>query len=194
VTGAETLGHFAEAARQAALADLIVVTKTDLTRYGAPLAARLDALNGTAPRRIATASDDPARLLFAPQPRVAPPVVADLPAAHTHGVVVFAITLGGPMSRLDFARALGGLARERGNDLLRVKGIVAFSDRPERPAVVQAAQHALYAPEWLDAWPDDDRRSRLVFIVHDIPSAEIMAHFAFAAPAPWRPQPAPTPC
>ncbi len=97
------------------------------------------------------------------------------------------------MTRLDFARALGGLARSRGNDLLRVKGIVRFADRAERPAVVQAAQHAMFAPEWLDDWPKDwpadpsgmDRRSRLVFVVHEIPRAEILAHFAFAGARLW---------
>jgi G3E family GTPase len=90
-------------------------------------------------------------------------------------------------SRLDFARALGGLARERGTDLLRVKGIVRFIDRPDHPAVVQAAQHAMFAPEWLDDWPDQDHRSRLVFIVYDIPRSEILAHFAFAHPLPFPP-------
>jgi len=65
---------------------------------------------------------------------------------------------------------------------LRVKGIVQFADGPRRPAVVQAAQHALSAPEWLAAWPDGDRRSRLVFVVHDIARAEIIARFADASP------------
>ena len=115
-----------------------------------------------------------------------PPCRSESGAAHTHGIDAFGVILEGEISRLDFARALGGLARERGADLLRVKGIVRFADRPERPAVVQAAQHAMFAPEWLDDWPDVDRRSRLVFIVHDIPRAEILAHFAFAKPAPWR--------
>ena len=91
--------------------------------------------------------------------------------------------LGGPLGRLDFARALGELARERGYDLLRVKGIVAFADEPDRPALIQAAQHALLAPEWLDDWPDADRRSRLVFVVHDIPVEDILDRFAFAAPS-----------
>jgi G3E family GTPase len=90
--------------------------------------------------------------------------------------------LGQPISRLDFARALGELARARGNDLLRMKGILGFSDAPARPALVQAAQHALYAPLWLDDWPDEDRRSRLVFVVHEIPRAEILDRFAAAAP------------
>ena len=104
-------------------------------------------------------------------------------SAHTHGIDAFAVTFDAAISRFDFARALGGLAGARGNDLLRVKGIVRFSDRPDKPAVVQAAQHALFAPEWLDDWPDEDRRSRLVFVVHEIPRAEVLDAFAFAAPS-----------
>jgi G3E family GTPase len=102
-------------------------------------------------------------------------------AAHTHGIAAFTIVLDRAVSRLDFARALGGLAMDRGNDLLRVKGIIRFADRPEHPAVVQAAQHAMFAPEWLDDLPDDDHRSRLVFIVHDIAPEEILDRFAFAS-------------
>ena len=119
--------------------------------------------------------------------RTAAPVMPAEPiAAHTHGIDAFGVVLDREITRLDFARALGGLARERGTDLLRVKGLVRFADRPEQPAVVQAAQHAMFAPEWLDDWPDGDRRSRLVFVVHEIPRAEILAHFAFASPTLWR--------
>lgn len=100
---------------------------------------------------------------------------------HSHGIAAFAIVLNGPVSRFDFARALGGLAQDRGYDLLRVKGLVAFADRPDRPAVIQAAQHAMFTPEWLDGWPDEDLRSRLVFIVHDITAEEILDRFAFAS-------------
>ena len=126
--------------------------------------------------------------MFSADGRTAAPALTEEPvAAHSHGIDAFAISLGGAVSRLDFARALGGLARERGNDLLRVKGIVRFSDRPDRPALVQAAQHAMFAPEWLDKWPADwpanDRCGRLVFVVHEIPRAEVLAHFAFAEPA-----------
>jgi G3E family GTPase len=102
--------------------------------------------------------------------------------AHSHGIAAFVVVLNRPPSRFEFARALGGLAQDRGYDLLRVKGLVAFADRPDRPAVIQAAQHAMFAPEWLDDWPDKDRRSRLVFIAHDIAPEEILDRFAFAAP------------
>lgn len=190
VAGADTLDRFPEAARQAALADTIVVSKTDLAPLGPALAGRLDRLNRRAPRVAAQATTDPGAVLFAAPARLPAPPDAAPVAAHSHGIDTFAITLKGEISRFDFARALGGLARARGIDLLRVKGLVRFSDRPDRPAVVQAAQHAMFAPEWLDAWPaewpEDDRRSRLVFVVHDIARSEILAHFAFADPALWQ--------
>ncbi len=193
VTGAQTIDRFAEAARQAALADTLVISKTDLAPLGPELASRLDRLNNRARRMSAGMADDPGAVLFGRAGRAAPVFPAEPPAAHSHGIDSFAIRLGGDISRLDFARALGGLARERGHDLLRVKGIMRFSDCPDRPAVVQAAQHAMFAPEWLDKWPPDQpsdppgsgRCSRLVFVVHEIPRAEILAHFAFADPALW---------
>ncbi len=187
VHGADTLDRFAEAGRQAALADVLVVAKTDLAPFGPELARRLDALNDRAERILAAEAADPGAVLFGAPGRPAAPAIPTAPiAAHSHGIDSFVVVLDGEMSRLDFARALGGLAGARGADLLRVKGIVRFSDRPDRPAVVQAAQHSLFAPEWLDDWPDGDHTSRLVFVVHDIPRAEILARFAFAAPSVWR--------
>jgi len=189
VHGAATLDRFAEAGRQAALADVLVITKTDLAPLGPDLLCRLDRINDRAQRILAVEACDAGAMLFGAVP---PTATFALPmasaAAHTHGIDVFGVVLGGEISRLDFARALGGLAGARGSDLLRVKGIVRFSDRPERPAVVQAAQHALFAPEWLDTWPDADRRSRLVFVVHEIPRAEILDAFAFAVPRIWHSQ------
>ncbi len=186
VSGTEALDRFAEAGRQAALADLLVITKTDLAPLGRDLVQRLDRINDRAARVLATEMPDAGAVLFGAAGHIAPTLPSEQAAAHTHGIDSFGVVLKGEFSRLDFARALGGLARERGNDLLRVKGIVRFSDRPERPAVVQAAQHALFAPEWLDDWPDEDHRSRLVFVVHEIPRAEILDAFAFAAATVWR--------
>ena len=191
VTGAATLDRFAEAAHQAAVADVLAISKTDLAPFGADLATRLDVLSPAAERIFASSASDPAAVLFAAQnPRPTPPPQAGEEdaggrghtAIHSHGIATFTIVLDGEVRRLDFARALGGLAMARGYDLLRVKGLVRFADGPERPAVVQAAQHAMFAPEWLDRWPDADRRSRLVFIVHDIMPEEVLQHFAFAAP------------
>jgi G3E family GTPase len=204
VTGAATLERFAEAARQAAVADALVISKTDMAPFSDALAARLTALNPGAERISGAAAADPAAVLFggkqqrqgqhkAVMPGLDPGIHVDGPdkpghddvgahAEHSHGIAAYTIVLEGAVSRLDFALALGRLAQDRGNDLLRVKGIVAFSDRPQHPAIVQAAQHAMFAPEWLDTWPDDDHRSRLVFVVHDMAPEEILDRFAFAAP------------
>jgi hypothetical protein len=51
--------------------------------------------------------------------------------------------------------------------------------------VIQGAQHAIYDPVWLDAWPEGTRASWLVFIVHAIPLAAILDQFAFAGALPW---------
>ena len=204
VSGAATLDRFAEAARQAAVADALVISKTDLAPFDA--SARRPPRCAEPDRRAHSRRQcrRPGRCPLcagSPPPQPSPASgggvrraaadgwgsdVHDLGHAHhTHGIATFTVVLDGPVGRLDFARALGGLARARGYDLLRVKGLVEFADRPGQPAVVQAAQHAMFAPEWLDAWPVDglwaDRRSRLVFIVHDIAAEEILAHFAFAS-------------
>jgi len=204
-TGADTLVRFAEATRQAALADTLVISKTDLAPVSAGLDAALAGLNPQAVRIIGQEASDPGLVLFGPHPNL-PPLAGEgarlegwpnlspspaggggpgwgLEAAHSHGIDTFSIVLESEITRLDFAKALGALAGAWGSDLLRVKGIVAFADRDNQPALVQAAQHTMFAPEWLDAWPDADRRSRLVIIVHDIPREEILARFAFASPA-----------
>ena len=183
VTGAATLERFAEAARQAAVADVLVVSKTDLAPFGRDLANRLDAFNPGANCIIGADATNPAEILFAGGGRMGPPPSPPAAHRHSHGIAAFAVVLNGSVGRLDFARALGGLAQDRGYDLLRVKGLVAFADRPDRPALIQAAQHAMFTPEWLPGWPDDDRRNRLVFIVHDIAPEEILDRFVFASPS-----------
>jgi G3E family GTPase len=203
VHGVHSLDRFPEAARQAALADSLVISKTDLAPIGADLTRRLGTLNPGAERIVGCLVADAGAVLFGPGSGPRPPAprapspargggsergLSPPKAAHSHGIDAFAITFDAAISRFDFARAFGGLAGARGNDLLRVKGIVEFADRPGRPAAVQAAQHTLFAPEWLNGWPADwpgDRKSRLVFVVHEIRRPEILGHFAFAAPSPW---------
>jgi G3E family GTPase len=54
------------------------------------------------------------------------------------------------------------LLQSRGDDILRVKGLLNVGG--EGPVLVNGVQHVVHPPEHLEAWPDDDRRSRLVFI------------------------------
>ena len=52
--------------------------------------------------------------------------------------------------------------------LLRVKGLINIAEEPGRPAVIQGAQHLLHTMTWLDRWPDDDHRTRIIFITQGI--------------------------
>ena len=63
--------------------------------------------------------------------------------------------------------ALETLTSLRGDELLRIKGIVNVAGEA-LPRVIHAVQHTLYPVARLQAWPDDDRRTRLVFIVRDL--------------------------
>jgi hypothetical protein len=63
---------------------------------------------------------------------------------------------------LDLVRSM------HGPNLLRVKGIVKIAETPDTPIVIHGVQHVFHPPVTLDAWPDADHRTRLVFIVNDI--------------------------
>jgi G3E family GTPase len=195
VNGAGTLDRQPESVKQAAVADRLVLTKTDLAE-AAPdaLLARLTALNAAAPvLRAAHGRIDPARLfdagLYDPTgkaPDVARWLAAEAHAhPHHHGhhahdpnrhdahISTFCLIREKPIRAVALALFLETLAEHRGADLLRVKGILNIAESPDRPAVIHGVQHVFHPPAWLDRWPSEDRRSRLVFITRDIPRAWI---------------------
>ncbi|MBB3594343.1 G3E family GTPase [Rhizobium sp. BK529] len=64
------------------------------------------------------------------------------------------------------------LRSAHGEKLLRMKAIIATSDRPERPLVLHGVQSIFHPPVRLAAWPDpEDRRTRMVLITKDLPEA-----------------------
>ena len=63
---------------------------------------------------------------------------------------------------------LGLLQSYHGANMLRMKGIVKVADDPGRPIVLHGVQHIYHPPVRLAHWPDDDERTRMVFIVKDI--------------------------
>ncbi|MGK3796905.1 GTP-binding protein, partial [Enterococcus faecium] len=65
----------------------------------------------------------------------------------------------------------------KGPDLLRLKGIVNLEGH-DRPVVIHGVQHIFHPPVTLDAWPSDDRRTRLVFITLDISAEDLRGTFA----------------
>jgi G3E family GTPase len=87
---------------------------------------------------------------------------------HDARIRAFALSSDQPVSRGAFDMFLDLLRSAHGPKLLRVKGLVALADDPERPVVIHGVQHVFHVPAILPRWPDADRRSRLVFIVKDL--------------------------
>jgi G3E family GTPase len=177
VNGAGTLAREPTSLKQVAVADRLVVTKTDLTDGDdSGLHARLAQINPSAQILCADHGRiDPNRLLGAS----AQDAVARLSgidawlgdaahADHGHGdhaeILSFVLTREEPIRAVTLTLFLETLAEHCGEDLLRLKGIVSVAESPERPAVIHGVQHVFHPPTWLARWPSEDHRSRMVFI------------------------------
>ncbi len=79
----------------------------------------------------------------------------------------------GPFTNDMLRLLMDALSQNVSPNLLRVKGLLNIMEQPDRPAVLQGAQRLLHALTWLDHWPDDDRRSKLVFITQGVGREEI---------------------
>jgi len=173
-TGLDTLARSSEARRQAILADRIVITKTDIAS-GEELAARLRALNPGASIDVAVnGALDPARLT---EPVAAERNAFVAEAEHADGIASFVLTFDTAVRWPVFARTMETLIALRGPDLLRVKGFLAV-EGCQGPVLVQFVQHLAPPPVELDAWPDTNRASRVVFITRGIAEAQVRALFA----------------
>ena len=104
---------------------------------------------------------------------------------HAEQISCFAILREQPMRAITLTLLLEVLAEHCGGDLLRLKGIVNVAESPDRPAVIHGVQHVFHPVAWLDRWPSQDRRTRLVFIVRDIPQAWIEALHRGAGESRW---------
>jgi len=169
--GARNLASAPEAREQVALADRIVLTKSDLADP-AELLTQLAELTAAPVERAVNGAIDPTYLL---DERLDLPVRIpehDHAHAHSHGIDSFAITFDKPLAWPAFEQAMAVLTALRGADLLRVKGIVAV-EGVKGPVVVHAVQHTSHRPIELQEWPDSDRTSRLVFITRGIGRTEI---------------------
>src|SRR4051812_9062583 len=148
-----------ESLRQAVAADRLVVTKTDVAGAG-ELERELRRLNPTA--EIIEASFgrvDPELLFGGPERDLRAPEAEP----HDHGDVrAFSLLFGEPLDWTAFGVWLTMLLQARGQDVLRVKGLLDVG--AEGPLLLNGVQPVVHPPVPLDAWPDDDRRSRIVFI------------------------------
>lgn len=223
VNGEAALDEHAEAVKQAAVADRIVLTKTDLAddRQRERIVARLRALNPAAPildaaKGEATADQLLGCGLYDPDQKIpdvkkwlAAEAYADAQAHHDHdhqhhgdhehqhldrnrhdahiGAFVLTSDVAIPAGTLEMFLDL--LRATHGTKLLRIKGIVKLAEMPETPVVVHGVQHVFHPTARLERWPDDDHRTRLVFITRDLPERTVRELFeAFiGTAAPDRP-------
>jgi G3E family GTPase len=200
VNGEAHLDRQPESVKQAAVGDRLVITKVDIADPAAVarLETRLAGLNPAAPRLRSANAAVPLPLLvgedaFDPASKTAE-VRRWLAAeaghdhsgpAHDHGdpgrhdarIQAFTMTFDDAVDWTVFGIWLTLLLHAHGADVLRVKGILNVGEGVP-PVVINGVQHLVHPPLHLDRWPDDDRRSRLVFIVRDIERQAIENSFA----------------
>jgi G3E family GTPase len=194
VNGLATLDTHFESVKQAAVADRLVLTKTDLvdspkrrTDYEA-LMARLRALNPAAPvldadkaiaaELIDCGLYDPARKIPDVGGWLADEAVAAAharhhdhqhdPNRHDARVRAYSFATDQAISASAFDMFLDLLRSVHGPNLLRLKGVVKLAEAPDQPVVVHGVQHIFHPPARLERWPDADHRTRMVVIVRDI--------------------------
>jgi G3E family GTPase len=206
VNGEHTLDHHPESVKQAAVADRLLLTKTDLAKDPASqrelgeLHARLKVLNPSAALLIvANGEVAPAELfgagLYDPATKTSDvakwlkeEAFADAHEHHHHdhdhadhdhehghnhahrhddGIRSYCLYREGPLNWDTWVGWLEALIATRGNDILRMKGILNVEGL-DQPVAVHGVQHLFHPPAVLESWPSDDRRSRIVFITQNL--------------------------
>lgn len=193
VNGKVQLENHAEPAKQIALADRVLITKSDLSSQIEidAIKQRVRLINETAVLSLvlhgeidpaaltglglatARAGQDTLRFLGESLESGAPVTERYLgakPSRHDASIKTLSLRFSQPFSWASLSAALELLASLRGPDLLRIKGIVNVEGRP---VVVQGVQHIFHPPVELDRWPSADNETRLVFITRNIEAAHI---------------------
>jgi G3E family GTPase len=193
VNGLRQIDAHAEAVKQAALADRLLLTKTDLAppQTIEDLQRRLVALNPAATRHVVMNGEispdalfgadlfDPARKSVDVRRWINEDAYGserhhhgDHDHDHHHEIAAFCLTSEQPLSWQALSTWLGRLRRSHGDHLLRVKGILNLAGE-SGPVVIHGVHHVFHPPVVLEAWPDSDHRTRIVFIVKEITRAEL---------------------
>lgn len=208
VNGEKSLDAHPEALRQAAVADRLVLTKTDIAAPKAALSLRhrlahlnpgariIEAIDGEVPVESLIGNGlfgidgkiaDVGQWLQAEEVSKAEhrhdhEHHDDCDCGHHHGhghhhhdvnrhddtIRAFCLTSEKPIREHSLDMFLDLLRATQGPNLLRVKGIIALAEQPDKPVVIHGVQHIIHVPVVLSGWPSDDHRSRIVFIVKDI--------------------------
>jgi G3E family GTPase len=188
VNGRSQLARHAESVKQLAVADRIVLTKTDIAAPPevAALLERIRVVNPAAPLLRGAEERLDADLLLA-RTAFDPALNSSAlrawfgselhPHDHDHDhhdrnrhgtdIRAFALVFDRPLDWTAFGVWLSMLLNRHGERVLRVKGIVALEGEAA-PVAIHGVQHLVHPPVHMHAWPDADRRSRIVFIVQGL--------------------------
>jgi len=195
VNGRAHLAEHPESIKQAAVADRLVITKTDIAdpEDTARLRTELRRLNPSAPMLDLAGHDidpddlmasdvyDPATKSVEVQRWLAEETLHRAGAGHAHGhdpsrhergIRAFCVTFEEPLDWTAFGLWLTMLLHVHGQNVLRVKGMLNVLDTGS-PVVIHGVQHVVHPPAHLERWPSADRRSRLVLIVRGLDPAAI---------------------
>lgn len=204
VNGQSTLDAHVEAVKQIAVADRIVLTKSDLVTDQEQLSAlreRLARINPAAPVLDARSDDAGVAALFDcglynPATKSADvrrwlgeeaAHAAHHAAGHHHHdhaprhdarVKTFTLMHDAPIPFSTIEMFLDLLRSAHGDRLLRMKGVIELAEDPDRPLVIHGVQSTLHPPARLQAWPDAVRGTRLVLITLDMPEDYVRRMFA----------------
>ena len=198
VNGMSQLDAQPESVRQAAAADRLVLTKTDLAAADTvqTLVERLRRINPTAPIWRSAEEEVDATALLSSDANGAerwwPEHASPVPDSHAHhdrnrhddDIRAVALSFAEPVDWAMFGVWLTMLLHRHGNEVLRVKGILNVADA-QTPVAVHAVQHLVHPPRHLAAWPDADRQSCLVIIVKGLAPATVersLRSFAMTMP------------
>ena len=190
--------------KQVAVADRLVLTKTSLAAAAATarLKEDLGRLNRAAPILDADADLlDPAMLL-SDDIHVADARAREAArwldggtespaegARHGHGesIASFSLVHDGPLDWTALGIWMTMLLHRHGEKVLRIKGLVNVAGEAS-PVLINGVQHIVHPPMHLEAWPDENRASRIVFITDGLSEARLRASLAafnaLAEPAP----------
>jgi G3E family GTPase len=172
VFGEATLSRCGECATQVAMANDLVLSKTDLADgVGVnSLIQSIESINPTAPILRCERGGPSAERLFGDVRSSAsqPDRTFDVIHHHAGRYSTFWLAWDEPTEWEDFKAWLEGLLIARGDSILRLKGLLQVAGSAQ-PLVIQGVQHALYRPTNLAGWPRGVPRSEIVFVTRDFP-------------------------
>ena len=183
VNGTRQLETHEESIKQAAVADFIIITKSDIAEPGntETLKSRLTKLNVGAPILDAAQDRLSPQQLFRDdlsdidsrasivQSWFSNPNAEEHALSHSHsdGIQSFCVQTDQPLDWTAFGIWMSMLLHCHGDKVLRIKGLLNVNE-VETPVLINGVQHIVHPPVHLAEWPDRNRNSRLIFIVQGI--------------------------